>query len=205
MKSTRPFSLTLCLILIGTLTTAGFGQDQPKSDTEGIFLNIHLNGSQWDLDDDTDFGELPQESGPGMGLAFGYGASQAVTLFMAFDGARISDSDADQDYTLVHFDIGGMVTFLGRSTPFRPFLKASFTARTAEFDLDDVALSTFGAGFSAGAGLMFFLSPGLAIVGDGTATWGTMTEITTSGIAIETDIGARSGRLNLGLTWFPGR
>jgi len=197
----------LLLLLSIILICAGHAraQNKPKSDTEGLFLNFHLNGTSWDLDDDSEFGELPQQSGGGFGLAFGYGASQTVTLFMAFDGAQMGGGEEREDYTLVHFDIGAMVTFLGQSTRFRPFGKASFTARTAEFDVDNAGVSMFGAAFSAGGGLMVFLTPAFAITGDAQATWGSMTEITTGGISLDTSIGARSGRLNAGLTWFPGR
>jgi len=196
------FSILLILMMSAGQTRA---QDRPKSDTQGLFLNFHLNGTSWDLNDDSIFGELPQQSGGGLGLAFGYGASQSVTVFMAFDGAQMGGGEETDDYTLVHFDIGAMVTFLGQSTRFRPFGKASFTARTAEFDVEQAGVSMFGAGFSAGGGLMVFLTPAFAITGDAQATWGSMTEITTGGIALDTSISARSGRLNAGLTWFPGR
>ena len=191
--------------MLAVATAPAFGQGEPKSDTEGIFVNLHLNGSSWNLSDDTEFGEIPEASGGGMGLAFGYGASQTVTLFMAFDGARVSPSGEDDTYTLVHFDIGTMITLLGQTSRFRPYGKASFTARTAEFDLEQVGLSTFGAAFSAGAGLLVFLGTRFAISAEGIGTWGTQTEITTSGVKIDTDVSANSMRINLGLNWFPGR
>jgi hypothetical protein len=193
----------LLLVLSAVITETAVAQNDRKSDTEGFFVNLHLNGSSWDLNDDSEFGELPQESGGGMGLAFGFGASQTVTLFMAFDAAQMSGGEERNDYTLAHFDIGTMITLLKQSSRFRPFGKASFTARTAEFDVDNAGVSTFGAAFSAGAGLMAFLTPRLALTGDAQATWGSMTEITTAGFSVNTSIGARSGRLNLGITWFP--
>ncbi len=194
----------LCLLAILFAVGSARAQDE-KSDTEGFFLNLHLNGTQWDLNDNTELGEFPQESGGGLGVAFGFGASETVTLFMEFDGARISGGGVRDTYTLVHFDIGAMITFLGRTSRFRPFGKASFTARTAEFDLEEAGVSTFGPGFTAGIGIMAFVTTGLAVVGEGQLTVGSMTEITTGGIALDTSIGARSGRLNVGLTWFPGR
>jgi hypothetical protein len=195
---------TLVLVGLMAVTTAQ-AQDKPKSDTEGLFLNLHLNGTSWDLSDDTDFGELPSESGGGLGFAFGFGASQTLTLFAAFDAARINAADDGEDYNLVHFDLGAMITLLGQSSRFRPFGKASFTARTAEFELENIAISSFGAAFSAGAGLMVFLSPAFAITADGTATWGSMTELTTAGVALDLNLPARSFRINGGLSWFPGR
>lgn len=202
MKNLDVFLLALIVLISAGQT---LGQDKAKSDTEGFFLNVHLNGTSWDLNDDSVFGELPQQSGGGLGLAFGYGASQTFTLFMAFDGARMNGQDERNDYTLVHFDIGAMVTLLGQSSRFRPFGKVSFTARTAEFEVEEAAVSLFGAAFSAGGGLMVFLAPAFAITADAQATFGSMTEITTGEIALDTSIGARSGRLNAGLTWFPGR
>ena len=202
MKNLDAFLLSLIVLISAGQT---LGQDEAKSDTEGFFLNVHLNGTSWDLNDDSVFGELPQQSGGGLGLAFGYGASQTFTLFMAFDGARMNGQDERNDYTLVHFDIGAMVTLLGQSSRFRPFGKVSFTARTAEFEVEEADVSMFGAAFSAGGGLMVFLAAGLAITADAQATFGSMTEITTGQIARDTSIGARSGRLNAGLTWFPGR
>ena len=195
----------LAVLLAGNMNGA-FGQGEPKSDTEGLFLNLHLNGSSWRLSDDTDLGEIPDASGGGMGLAFGYGASQTVTLFMAFDGARVSSEGENEDetYTLVHFDIGTMITLLGQSSRFRPYGKASFTARTAEFDLDELGLTTFGAAFSAGAGVMVFLGNRFALSAEGIGTWGSQTEITSSGLKIDTDISSNSGRINLGVNWFPG-
>ena len=80
-----------------------------------------------------------------------------------------------------------------------------FTAWTAEFDLDEAEVSTFGPAFTVGAGIMAFVTTRLAVVAEGQATLGSMTEITTDDVALNTNIGARSGRLNLGLTWFPGR
>ena len=200
----KKLNILLVPAIVLLSTVGALAQDKPKSDTEGLFLNFHMNGSSWDLSDDTDLGELPRESGGGMGLAFGYGASQTVTLFMAFDAARISGNEDRNDYNLVHFDIGAMVTLLGQSSRFRPFGKVSYTARTAEFELDNTSFSSFGSGFTAGAGLMVFIVPALAITADAQATWGSMTEITTDNISVSRSIGAQSSRLNAGLTWFPG-
>jgi hypothetical protein len=199
----KKLDIFLVLVIVLLSAAATLAQDNPKSDTRGLFLNLHLNGTSWDLDDDSEFGELPQESGGGMGLAFGFGASQTMTIFMAFDAARLDGGEERNDYTLAHFDIGTQVTLLGQSSRFRPFGKVSFTARTAEFEVEEAGVSSFGAGFSAGLGLMAFLTTRLAIVGDAQATWGSMTEITRGNISLDTSIGARSGRLNLGLTWFP--
>lgn len=193
--------LTLVLLCAGSASA----QNDLKSDTEGLFLNAHFNATSWDLADDTDFGELERESGLGLGFEFGYGASQAVALLMAFDAARMDSGDDGENYTLVHFGIGARVTLLGQESMFRPFAKATVGARTVELDLDKIGLSMFGAGFSGGAGVLVFVSPGWAITGEALYTWGSMTEITSSGVALETDINASSNRINVGLTWFPGR
>ncbi len=121
MKTRDVFLVLLIVLLSAGLTTA---QDKPKSDTEGLFLNFHLNGTSWDLNDDTDFGELPQQSGGG---------------------------DERDDYTLVHFDIGAMVTFLGQSTRFRPFGKASFTAEPQSSTSEKPASKRLAPGSRPGA------------------------------------------------------
>jgi hypothetical protein len=201
MKGHLAILVTLALLW----TSPASAQNDPKSDTEGLFLNAHFNTSSWDLADDTEFGELERESGLGLGFEFGYGASQAVALLMAFDAARMDSGDDGDDYTLVHFGIGARVTLLGQQSMFRPFAKATFGARTVELDLDQRRLTMFGAGFTGGAGVLVFVSPAWAITGEALFTWGSMTEITSEGVSLETDIGASSNRFNVGLTWWPGR
>ena len=71
------------------------------------------------------------------------------------------------DYTLVHFDIGTMVTFLGQSTRFRPFGKASFTARTAEFGTESKMKHSMRGVVRRGSSMLAFLLMG--------ALWGCQT------------------------------
>lgn len=194
--------LALFLTVSFTPSTA-VAQGTPMSDTEGIFLRLNFNYTTWDLNDTELFGDFVAQGGPGFGFEFGYGASNLVALFMAFDAANIENEDSDS-YTLVHLDLGVLLHLMNSTSKFRPYGKFALTVRTAEFDSDVVAISTFGPAFTAGAGLKYFLTEKWALNIEGLGSFGSMTEITIGPITLDdVSIGARSGRLNLGVTWFP--
>ena len=72
-----------------------------RSDPTGFHLAGFLNGSALQVD-----GEDVTESGPGAGLAVGYGFSRTVTLYLEAAGASVQMADLDDTYALAHVDLG---------------------------------------------------------------------------------------------------
>lgn len=107
----RALSLLTVLLLLPALAPG-----QVRSETSGLMLNGHLNGSAVSVEDSDDI-----ENGGGLGLAVGWGFSPSWMIYAAGDGASISGAGSSQDYSLGHFDLGIRYSFADPKAPGFPF------------------------------------------------------------------------------------
>lgn len=151
-----------------------------QSGLRGLLLGFNLNGG-------VEGTGLPSGSrtAAGVGVTLGYGVSDALTLFTRGNYAYGSTS----------VDVGARYSFGGASGTLRPYVEGAFTGMGA---LRDGARFS-GTALTGGAGVEYFLSPGLAVDAGISYSRGEWER------AIEHGAGTALGvsRLNLGVRWRP--
>lgn len=204
MKHSVSYSLlSLVFVALFFLGTADRAHAQ-RSNTRGVFLNLHLNGAGIGYNED----QIDPQSGGGLGFQVGYGVSRLVTLYLGIDGSVMSNDEVEDAFGLAHVDLGTQLNFgLARSAA-RPYLNLAFTGRAATFDLgasDEVELS--GGGVTLGGGLKYFFSRAVALDVGAAFTFGTFTDVRVGSVQANDvlDLEAASGRFLLGLSWYPSR
>ena len=201
------FSLATAALLVALLfLTTGDAYAQ-RSNTRGIFLNAHLNATTIGYDDD----DFNTQSGGGLGIQFGYGVSNLVTLFIGVDGSVMSSEDVDGSYALAHVDLGSQFNFGKPRSAVRPYGVIALTFRQATFDLEggnqNVEIDFSGGGLTLGGGLKYFFSRAVALDVGLNLTFGEFTDVQVGGVTVQDalDLNATSGRFMVGLSWFPSR
>lgn len=191
----RAVGLLVCTLLLFRVANA------QTSSTSGLFIEGRLNGSSWTISDVSD----ESEAGGGLSLSAGYGFSELISGFIDLTGARISP-DQGADYALAHVDVGARFTLSTAGNSLRPYLEAAVSGIAAEGDDSSIGkVEMSGTGLTAGGGVLYFVSPGLAVNGGLKATFGELSEVTLLGQTYESELDATSVRLNVGVTWFPQR
>lgn len=201
-------TFALAATLAGTITTTAAAQmDTPaplRSKTAGFNLGVYLNGSAVQVEDSDVI-----ESGAGGSVHLGYGVTPNVSLFLRVNGAAIESDDVPSgSYTMAHVDIGARYSFLGSSTAWRPFVQGAFNGRAVSIDEGSAGtLDARGPGFSAGAGLEYFVTPRVAVEAGLSYSFGEFNEGRVDGgewVDFEEEsFNATSSRFDLGVSWHP--
>lgn len=205
MKRIRYVQLSLLLLAVLFIGTADRASAQ-RSHTEGLFLNLHLNGAGIGYADD----EFGSQSGGGLGGQIGYGVSRLVTIYLGVDFSAMSSENVENIFGLAHADLGVHLNFGDARSAARPYVNLAFNGRAAAFDLDDSAGSEVelsGGGATLGGGLKYFLSRAVALDVGAAFTFGTFTDVTVGSVSASNaiDIDATSGRFMVGLSFYPTR
>lgn len=180
---------------------------RPRTNTSGLMLGLAFDGSRIRSDDLNS----TAESGPGAAALLGWGVTKNFAFILDASGARISSVNGD--YDLAHVDIGGRWHFVNRSA-FVPFVEVGYAGRVAtkqDAILSDETgntytgdLSILGGGISAGGGLEYFVTPGIALGGAFKWTSGKFTQVRFDNVTVDgLEVDATSARFNMGFTWYP--
>jgi hypothetical protein len=180
---------------------------RPRTNTSGLMLGLAFDGSRIRSDDLNS----TAESGPGAAALLGWGVTKNFAFILDASGARISSVNGD--YDLAHVDIGGRWHFVNRSA-FVPFVEVGYAGRVAtkqDAVLSDETgntytgdLSILGGGISAGGGLEYFVTPGIALGGAFKWTSGKFTQVRFDNVTVDgLEVDATSARFNMGFTWYP--
>jgi hypothetical protein len=192
--------------LVAASVSAAAQSNGSRSTTQGLMLDLHLNGSSMKVEDGTN------ESGGGMGVRMGWGFTPRLTAFVGYDRASIESADAQlaDKYSLGQVDLGLQYNFANSDRAWRPFVEAAATRRSmyADVTLDDGStadMSASGLGMSIGGGFQYFFSAPWAISTGLNYTFGSFTKGEMDGVSADLDpaISARGARLNVGLSWHP--
>lgn len=175
------------------------------SNTRGLFLNLRSGGYGVGFEGDRD------GTGLGVGARIGYGLSDRVTLFAGFEAGGITDGDgfedlpADDDYGLLHIDAGARVHFRNDHR-LVPFVEGSVNVVGLWFDTTEGDEALYGgATASLGGGALWFISPSVALEGSALFGAGALMDAEIGGVDQEVDISMAGVRLQVGLTFYPGR
>lgn len=196
------------LVMLGSAFPA-LGQDAARSKTTGFMLGLGLNGTSIKFENEDE-----ADRGSGGTLQLGYGFTPRFTALLDVSGVVLDGDDGEGEVTLAQAFLMGRFNFGSASSAWRPFLDVGLGVRglgqdDAQFcdptcSTHDVAFS--GGAFAFGGGLSFYATRRLAVTG--ALHWGmgefsdvTVDNVTVSGF--ESD--ATTGRLNIGVSWFPGR
>ena len=212
-------------LLLAVLTTAALAAPAAaqtatpvRSNTSGVLLGIGLNASTINAND-VAVSDGTQRGG-GLFLQLGYGFGPHFALYTELAGTGISNT-GNATYTgsrvgLGHFDLGARYHFGGDRSRFRPFLLAAVGGRAVTHDNVDYVdangdsqtgvLTYSGASLTLGLGADYFFSPSVALHSSVQASGGKFTTQTVGDMSERNlDIQSTSGRLNVGIDWFPSR
>ena len=197
----------LLLVPVATSTAQPIGTPPAAkpSNTTGLFVQGHLNGSGLTVED------ADPERGSGFGLKLGYGVSPLVTLYAGMDVAVMETEDPlapsapDEEYGFGHFDLGVQLNIGGERQALVPYIDAAFSGQAAVFDVDGEELVFSGSGFSVGGGLKYFVSEVLALDGGVQMTFGNFDEAEMGSQVERIEMESTSTRVYFGLSLYPFR
>lgn len=153
-------TLALAAVLAGAFSTSAAAQQPARSNTTGLALGVFLDGSaiEMEINDGTDIGR-------GGGLHLGYGVHPNASVFMRVTAAVADPADEiDEPYALAHFDVGARISFGSRAAALRPFVQGAISGLGyAEDQGTDGLVEARGSGFSAAAGLEYFINRDVAV------------------------------------------
>jgi opacity protein-like surface antigen len=190
----------LCCLLLPAASSAQ--QTQPWS-TKGFSVGGHLSIATAGADTTVVDGQpvnVDRVTGVGGGLFLGYGITDWLTIYLNGDGR-----ESGEDLHLTHADIGARYSFLSGQRV-RPHLDAAITGKRAEFDTGSPALDTRGAGWTVGGGVSWFLSRSFAFDASLLQSGGALSRFKDDQRIRDVDtVGVNSTRVNIGISWYPGR
>lgn len=202
--------LRLALLAGATVSASDLGAQVSKN--AGFYLNGHVNAGALSKADDDD------GWGPGPGLVAGYGFGQHWSVYFAADDSWLNyDDGAEIDDTrpVDLVDLGVRYSFGSDSSLIRPYVNVAFTGLIEHYDAPPGVNGLVngrgeGDGFTAGAGVQWFVSRRFAVDAAVQGTWANLDQFYVNGDDEldaddfgfrETDVTAT--RLQLGVTWHP--
>lgn len=171
--------------------------------TEGFFVRGFGAGLSNGIESD------PRETGGGGGLALGYGFGRGLAAFAQVEGSSVSGNGGGS-YTQAYFDLG--VRYAFGEGQFVPYALGALTGQMARLPnvnlggvVTDVTYS--GAAFTLGGGALYFLAPGLALDGGLAFSLGSYSSVEAGGVSTSNfdALSSNAVRVQLGVSWFPGR
>lgn len=150
-------------------------------------------------------------SGAGGGLGIGFGFSERFSVYLSVEAASISEGDGfdglanGDDYALVFVNLGGRFHFR-RDTRWVPFAEVAGTAVGLAYDnVDGEEVRYGGPSVSVGGGLLYYVSPRVALEGAASFTVGSLQERQVAGATGDVAIGVAGARLRVGVSYHPFR
>ncbi len=198
----RPLLSLLALSLAAAPLAA---QPVGPSNTEGLFLQLALDGQSLSYDED-DFDDT--DDGGGASLRVGYGVSPVATFYVGVSGAEVdgqTNGVINNTYRFGAGELGARFAF-NRGSALRPYLDVALRGVAASDDAS--ALEFRGGGIALGGGIAYFVSPTVALDAALRIGGGQFTEVDFGAISVDIsdgDIGYGEGRLSVGLTAYPFR
>ena len=172
-----------------------------KSRSAGFFVGGALEGNRSLT---VDF--LPDvRSGGGAGVLIGYGFTPQWSLYSQFDVTRIATSDDPNHRTVFALlDLGTRIHFRTGPNVVVPFIEVGVTGQV-DFDrAGDIVSSRSGSGLSVGGGFNAHFNPAWAFSTAMTWTFGNFNSFKVDKQTVDHDpVEVTTGRIHLGLVWFP--
>lgn len=179
---------------------------QSVSTTRGFMGSLNAMGTRYSDSDDDSAG------GAGLGLTLGYGFSPAVTLYVQLSGTSSSDlvSDIDEigeittgEARIGSAGVGGRFHIGGGRRKLVPFIGAGASYQTLSLEFNENAGGGSdeysGPGGTLAGGLLYFVSPALALNGGLHVLFSSLTSD-----QADRTISATTVSFGAGVSWTPG-
>ncbi len=197
--------IALLLVLAGS---PGMVVAQSDANTHGAFLNIRAGGHGVAFENDDD-GE-----GLGSGLRLGYGFNKRFTMYLGMEVAgmkgdmEFEEFAAGDEFSVAFFELGGRYHFRPQER-LVPFADASLAIMGVIYEKDQTTNGTEvtygGLGGSFGGGVMYFVTPKLAVEGAASFVPGNLSDRSVGSQDNSVDIGMASVRMTVGVSFYPFR
>ena len=187
MRYALPSALAL-LLLVVSFPSSALAQSGPDdvivSTSQGLAVQAHLGGHSISTADNS-------FSGAGISLAAFYGLTDLLGARASF---AVSNVESEQD--LSHLDLSAQFSFRSGEDRFLPYARGGVSRVALSQPFGDGITEI---GFTTGLGLNYFLSPQLAL--DASLDF----SLITIDDRFAGTQGAGTGRLAVGVSWFPTR
>jgi hypothetical protein len=181
----------------------------PRANTEKLMVSFALGGTSISSDDFED----ERENGGGFSAQLGWGFTRRFMLLVDASGS-VMNSDAEDQFVLLHGDLLGRFHFVSSTRPWVPFIEGGISARVAGQDdaqivgengqPQSVDLEISGGGITFGGGLRYHVAPAVALGASLRFTVGEFSTVKFNNVSIDGfELDATSTRLMFGVTWQP--
>lgn len=188
------------MFAVSLLALGATAADASAQTNRGLHLGIGANGSSFQVDaDDND----DRESGAGIALSAGYNFTPRFGLVLNFTGASIGLGGGD--YAIGHTDLLGRLSLPNASAALVPYLELGVSDISLQDDADGEDEEDSGKGVTGAVGLNYFFTPKLALDVSLRYTAGGLETLTIGGAEVAEDVGVNTGRVAVGVSWFPRR
>ena len=200
----RYMSLAVAALVAASVSAAA-QSNASRSTTQGLMLDLHLNGSSIKVEDGSN------ENGGGIGARMGWGFTPRISAYLGYDRASIKSADSQMadKYALGQMDLGLQYNFANNGRAWRPFVEAAATRRAMSAEVDfggsTSDVSMYGYGMTLGGGIKYHFSAPWALSTGLNYTFGSFTKGSMNGQSSDLDpaLSARGARLNVGMSWHP--
>ena len=197
--------LSIATLLLSAVFAASQAEAQRVADIKGFHIGGGLNATSIKLDE-TEFSDDERENGYGLNINAGYNFTNMFGVTLALTAASIDDQGTD-DYTLAHVDLGGRVSFPGRSA-LVPYLELALVGVSGKYDDESPTSGEVefeGGGIGFGGGLNWFFGRKTALDLNFRYTVGEFdeVEINEREVDVGDGLGFNTTRLNLGISFYP--
>ncbi|MBK8633477.1 MAG: outer membrane beta-barrel protein [Saprospiraceae bacterium] len=138
-----------------------------------------------------------EPSGLGLGGEIGYGITESIKVFVAYQSQSFTKNGSYPQNTLNTFEGGLKYNFLGTLNPLRPFISATISQNSLyisnlDFDFNKVPViaeqyTGKGIGFSPSVGIQYFFTPEINIDLASGIKFGNFTQNSADGIKLTFD------------------
>ena len=176
--------------------TSAYAQQQRGVDISGYHAGAGLNTTLLKFDDGSDL-----DYGVGVNIDVGVNFNSRIGFFLSGTGAAIS---ADVDgLTLGHADLGVRFSMPAPGSALVPYAELAFTYLTAEHESGEKEVEYSGKGGTGAFGFNYFVTQTVAFDTSIRFTKGKFNSVRVDGKKVSDGEGLTTGRINVGLAWFP--
>lgn len=195
------------LVCVVACLFAGIGEplnaQVPAAHSSGLFVGLGIEG-----DGVMTLSSGTAEGGGGGGMELGYGFTPMWSAFGGVSGANIN-AEGGGSYSLTHIDGGARLHFRSDPSAFVPFIEVGLSHRNERALVGSTTgtrtLTANGTGVLLGLGLNAHISRALAFSTSVSWVEGNFTKFKFDNQNLDgASVNATSGRIRLGILWFPG-
>lgn len=193
-------------IFLSFLTLLAQGQVKQRSTTQGFNAAVGVHALGWASEY---FKYLDENagSGYGAGIRVGYGITQMIEPYLAFDFTKMGVSNVDaESFNMRHLDAGVRLNLAGTIHPVRPFVEGGYSFRKGTIKrvvngTEYVDLDFSGGTPHLGGGLSFFPRIPVSLFAKGLFTVGKKSKVFLDATEIDDKSDVTTFRISVGVNF----